>query len=99
MPEESSSGTVPMDAGSVPGRRSGRGKSRAPGRAVPAGVREINSQVTLSVPRELLAAFDESASSLGVVRAQLLREALELYAALLQSGQRTFRHPAYRRVA
>lgn len=55
------------------------------------------AQLTINVPREVLTSFDQFSADAGVVRAQLIREALELYAALLQSGHRTYQQPGMRR--
>lgn len=57
-------------------------------------------QVTLNVERAVLAQFDEITAQTGVNRQHLMREALKVYAALLQSGHRVFEIPGLgRRVA
>ncbi len=54
------------------------------------------AQVTIQCPREVLAIFDAASSRSGVNRQQLFREALELYAAGLQRGIRSWRDPTLR---
>ena len=93
-----------MVAGTVDGhgghnRRTVKRKGKSVGRSTSGEPRGGAVQLSVSVPRDVMATYESAADNLGVVRSQLLREAIELYAALLESGQRTYRHPGWRRVA
>lgn len=77
-----------------------RTKARKPARTVNSQVRSTMSQVTVSVERDVLAAFDKLTLETGVNRQHLMREALGMYAALLASGHRVYAVPGLlRRVA
>ena len=57
-------------------------------------------QVSITVPRDVVTAFDRLANQTGVNRAHLMREALCMYSALLAGGYRTYEVPGLvRRVA
>jgi Ribbon-helix-helix protein, copG family len=55
------------------------------------------SQVSLTLPRELLAAYDQTAKETGINRAHLMREALSMYSLLLAGGGRFYEPPMMRR--
>lgn len=50
-------------------------------------------QVTLSVDRDVLALFEDISQATGVNRQHLMREALRMYGALLQTGHRVYEVP------
>lgn len=50
-------------------------------------------QVTLSVERDVLAVFEDISQATGVNRQHLMREALRMYGALLQTGHRVYEVP------
>lgn len=50
-------------------------------------------QVSITVPRDVVASFDRLSNQTGVNRAHLMREALGMYAALLASGHRVYEVP------
>ena len=56
-------------------------------------------QVSITVPRDVVASFDRLSSQTGVNRAHLMREALGMYAALLASGHRVYEVPGLARRA
>lgn len=83
-------------------RRSSNGKSTKRSRAA-SSTRVASdgeaglSQVSVSVSKDILHAFDAISRDTGVNRGFLMREALTMYAALLASGQRVYQTP-WRRV-
>ena len=93
MPEQFDQTTETVAITSADDVRTVRRKGKKPSRTVAQQGRETLAQVTIHVPREVLASFDQAAGSVGVVRAQLIREALETYAALLDAGRRTYQQP------
>lgn len=56
-------------------------------------------QVSITVPRDVAAAFDRLTQQTGVNRSHLMREALSMYAALLASGHRVYEVPGLARRA
>lgn len=82
------------DSSAKPAKSKGRGtaktvqRQRAP----------TASQVTVTVPRQVLDAFDELSNQTGVNRQHLMREALSFYAHALGGGFRVFEMPGLRRV-
>ena len=56
-------------------------------------------QVSITVPRDVVASFDRISNQTGVNRAHLMREALSVYAALLASGHRVYEVPGIARRA
>ena len=61
------------------------------------GAKSASLQLSVNVPRDVVEVYDQFAEDAGVIRAQLIREAIELYASLLKGGQRTYRQPGMRR--
>jgi hypothetical protein len=101
MPEQFEETPSTVGIESADSGRNTRRKGKRSSRPVASNHRETLAQVTIHVPRDVLAVFDQFADSSGVVRSQLIREALDTYAALLSAGQRTFHQPGMqaRRVA
>lgn len=56
-------------------------------------------QVSITVPRDVVASFDRLSNQTGVNRAHLMREALSMYSALLAAGYRTYEVPGLARRA
>lgn len=56
-------------------------------------------QVSITLPRDVVASFDRISNQTGVNRAHLMREALSVYAALLASGHRVYEVPGLARRA
>lgn len=77
--------------------REARRSRRKPARTGEATLKAHLAQVSVYVPRELVAAFDDAASAQGVNRSHLIREALIAYAALLDAGCRVYEVPGIAR--
>lgn len=71
---------------------------RRSARPVEAQGKSTLSQVTIQVPRDVLASFDDFAATCGVNRSHLIREALTAYAGLLDSGCRVYQVPGAIRI-
>lgn len=73
--------------------KSSRRKLRRNGRQSESAVRSVNVQVTVQVPRDVMAVFDGFSDVSGVNRQHLIREALTAYATLLDGGCRIYQVP------
>lgn len=82
-----------LESGHRPVKR--RGKKTA--RASESNSRPGLIQVSAQVPREIIASFDRQAGIAGVNRQHLIREALTMYAALLDAGGRFYQVPGQER--
>lgn len=80
----------------TPGREVRRTR-RKPARGSDQTSKANLSQVSLYVPRELLASFDDFSAAAGVNRSHLIREALAAYAAMLDAGCRVYQVPGLER--
>jgi hypothetical protein len=98
MDATSQDNALPMSDAGAPAPRAGKVARKPSARSSPPRVPDTSSQVSLTLPREILQAYDEISRESGVNRAHLMREALSLYAALLATGQRVYQLPG-RRVA
>jgi predicted DNA binding CopG/RHH family protein len=70
---------------------------RRTGKAVAEYRKTGASQVTVTIPRDVLDQFEQIASETGVNRQHLMREALTMYGAILASGGRFYQLPGVRR--